>query len=85
MATTNPFLTSPFDQIINKQALIIGSNVPYFKYHQRGTGRMPMRKALFIGPESTQWGTADTTGRLDRWQKILAAYVAEATALKRKR
>lgn len=61
---------------ISRISLTVGTTVPYGIYHQSDKARpvMPLRKFLFIGPEST-FATNEQKGRLDRWTKILNSFV----------
>jgi transposase len=54
----------------------MGTKVPYGKYLQLGTKKMPMRKFLFIGPEAGRFGTDRTRGRLERWVGIIETDVS---------
>jgi phage gpG-like protein len=62
---------------LDKQSLTIGSDIPYLKYHQSDEPRskMPLRKALFIGPETTTPSNPQLQGRMPRWLNILNTYV----------
>lgn len=62
---------------INKTSMIIGTKTPYGIYHQSDAPRrkIPLRKFLFIGPESPQAAQSIRTGRLERWISILEAEV----------
>lgn len=62
--------------IIDKQVLAIGTSLPYGIYHQSDETRqkMPLRKFLFIGPES-QFNVGDTAGRLSRWNNIINTFI----------
>lgn len=62
-----------------KQAIELGTSVPYGVYHQYGTNKMPMRKFLFIGPESQFNSKGRVAGRLERWTSILADFVIQKT------
>jgi len=54
--------------------MIIGTSVPYARYHQTGTKKMPMRKILFIGPEA---GAQRDAGRLKRWVGYIDNHIKE--------
>lgn len=68
---------------ITNTDITIGTSVKYGKYHQQDSGKgskMPLRKFLFIGPESSPVadspkGKFSTRGRLDRWNKIMDRYI----------
>lgn len=65
---------------INTKELDMGveeSAVPYAKYHQTGTKKMPMRKFLFIGPEAIRFANSEQQGRLERWLGILNGYMLQ--------
>lgn len=81
-AASNPKSPGAIADIVQKDTLILGvrdSFVPYAKFHQEGTRRMPMRKMFFIGPEAPRFALSDHIGRRDRWVNILSAYVLSAT------
>ena len=63
--------------IITKSTLTLGTKVPYVRFHQKGTKNMPMRKVLFIGPESRQAESKEILGRPGRWKNILNEFVLE--------
>jgi phage gpG-like protein len=67
------------NQIVNKDTLIIGTSVPYGIFHQSDAPRskIPLRKFLFIGPESS-FALSPQKGRLERWTKTLEAFAFEA-------
>lgn len=61
---------------IDKQFLAIGTSLEYAGYHQFGNKRLPMRKFLFIGPESKEFASNKSiTGRLERWNNIINNYI----------
>lgn len=62
---------------LEKQDVTIGSTIPYLDYHQSDEprGKMPLRKILFIGPESGTATSPMLQGRLPRWLNILNTYV----------
>lgn len=74
---TNPVDSYAVNYFEGRTALVIGSEVDYLKFHQTGTVHMPMRKALFIGPEAKKFASDEQVGRLDRWTNILDAYIKE--------
>lgn len=65
---------------LGKQELLIGTSVPYGKFHQSGQPRkkMPYRKFIFIdgGPADTS-RDASISGRRDRWLNILNDHVLQ--------
>lgn len=63
--------------ILDKQGVTIGSKVPYLGYHQSDEPRakMPLRKILFIAPESGTANNPQLQGRLPRWLNIMNTYV----------
>lgn len=73
---TEPTAPDSFNQIVNRRTLIIGSEVPYLKYHQSDEPRskIPLRKLLFIGPES-KFANSDQQGRVGRWMNIMNDFV----------
>ncbi|WP_040457273.1 phage virion morphogenesis protein [Kribbella catacumbae] len=43
-------------EVIERHSMAIGSNVPYGKYHQNGTDRMPQRRPVeFTEAERARW------------------------------
>lgn len=66
--------------IITPGSMIFGTNVKsdkganYPLMHQLGGSKLPMRKFLFIGPESTT-ANDDQKGRLQRWLGYVNDYV----------
>jgi phage gpG-like protein len=76
-------LTDPADAnaialITNKTDLIIGTRVEYGIFHQSDKPRdtIPLRKFLFIGPESIQFtNSPDIAGRTGRWLNILNDHI----------
>ncbi|MBF0315604.1 MAG: hypothetical protein HQK52_19445 [Oligoflexia bacterium] len=72
---TNPTDYNCINEIINKKMLIIGTRLEYGKYHQRGTSKMPMRKFLFVGPETKKYAQYEIQGRTERWLNILNDFV----------
>ena len=63
---------------ITKLSLIFGTSVEYLAYQQSDLPRskIPLRKALFIGPEAPQFATSDQQGRLERWLGYIQDHVA---------
>lgn len=61
---------------ITKLSLTFGTSIAYGIYHQSDQARkkIPLRKFLFIGPETTQ-ASNEQQGRLERWNNILNDYV----------
>ena len=55
--------------IIKKSGFIFGTKTPYGIFHQSDDPRklIPLRKFLFIGPESPQAAPSIRVGRLERW------------------
>lgn len=76
---TQPANSDAIDLIVNKNTLILGTKVPYGVYHQSDKPRkkIPLRKFVFIGPESTFAADTEISGRLERWTGILERYVLE--------
>ena len=64
--------------VIERQYAQFGSTISYLKYHQAetpGRGIIPIRKPLFIGPESTTYASnKELTGRAERWLNIINTY-----------
>ena len=63
--------------ILEKQSLTIGTKVSYASFHQSDEARakIPLRKFLFIGPESDTVSNKDLQGRLPRWLNTLNTFV----------
>jgi phage gpG-like protein len=78
---TDPTSSKAINQIINKDTLIIGTKVKYGVFHQsdRPRRKIPLRKFLFIGPESG-FAMSPQKGRLQRWLGILSGFVDESTS-----
>jgi len=76
---TDPGSPDSINEIRNKNTLIIGTAVPYGVYHQSDGPRkkLPLRKFLFIGPESQFTNKGRIAGRLERWTSILNDYVIQ--------
>lgn len=62
---------------LDKQGLTIGTSISYAGFHQSDATRskIPLRKFLFIGPESNTASNTQLQGRLPRWLNILNTYV----------
>ncbi len=77
-------LVNPSDpetvRIITKQNLLLGTDVPYTKFHQsdRPRTKIPQRKVVFIdgGPLETSAG-ASTSGRRETWLNIINQYILD--------
>lgn len=74
-SVTDPRDANAINQIVNKNTLIIGTKVPYAIFHQsdKPRSKIPLRKFLFIGPES-RFASSEQKGRLQRWISILDSY-----------
>ncbi len=77
-SVTNPTDPNAVNQIVNKRTLIIGTTVDYAGYHQsdRPRKKIPLRKFLFIGPESS-FANSDQQGRVGRWMNIMNDFVIQ--------
>lgn len=75
---TNPDAPGAVNQIINKRTLIIGTQQDYGIFHQsdRPRKKIPLRKFLFIGPESS-FANSDQQGRVGRWLNIMNDFVVK--------
>lgn len=75
-SVTNPTHPDAINQIVNRRTLIIGTSVDYGVFHQsdRARKKIPLRKFLFIGPES-RFANSDQQGRLGRWMNIMNSFV----------
>ena len=56
------------------QFMHLGTGVPYGRNHQEGIG-VPLRKFLFIGPESVKFANSDITGFPERSLNTLNSFV----------
>lgn len=61
---------------VTNNSLEIGTKISYGPVHQLGSKTVPMRKFLFIGPEAPK-NVPAVRGRLDRWTKIIEAYLVQ--------
>lgn len=65
---------------IGRQTLVMGTRIPYAKYHQsdRPRTKLPQRKMIFIdGGPAEQAKDAQISGRLERWTNIVNDYVKQ--------
>ena len=73
-----PGTSESIAQIVGKQSLILGTKVPYAKYHQEGTATMPRRPIIVFGAEqifSSSYDGSATTERIKRWSEILESWI----------
>lgn len=69
--------------IVSKESLTIGTTVPYGKFHQYGTRKMPMRPILFVDPSTTVWaGSPAFSRRNAAWAKAINNYVLRSLGIK---
>jgi len=72
------------DYFLGRQELILGTTVPYAKYHQSDEPRtrLPQRKVVFIdgGPLERSKG-ANKSGRRERWENIIFNYIQQLIKL----
>lgn len=67
--------------VLTPTALKLGTSVEYGNYHQQdnpdmGSKKMPLRKFMFIGPESSRYSSDSLlTGRLERWLNIMNTFI----------
>lgn len=59
--------------VVNKKSMVVGSKVPYGKFHQFGTSNLPVRPWILIGPE--QVSPPDVNRRLTAWINIMNDFV----------
>lgn len=79
-STTNRSDREAF-QFTGKKFMTIRSAVPYAKFLNKGTSKMPARPFFLVGPESRAFQDLDRKGlggRLTRWTNIINDYVEEA-------
>lgn len=62
--------------VFNKRTLVLGTKVPYGKYHQLGKG-VPLRPFVLLGAE--QVSPPEINRRRDNWIKLLNDYVLQAS------
>lgn len=65
---------------IGRQSLVMGTNVPYAKFHQsdKPRSKLPQRKMIFIdGGPAEKAKDAVVSGRLEAWTKIIDEYVSQ--------
>ena len=77
-----PDAEGSINQILNKKVLVIGTSIPYARFHQ-GPGarkKIPERKFLFIGPEAPRFASRQQMGRTERWLNILNDYIMQLLA-----
>lgn len=74
---TEPGDPASISLIINKTTLILGTKVPYGKYHQFGTKRLPKRPFILVGAE--QVSPPDLNRRREAWLQIISDYVMQAS------
>lgn len=65
---------------INTQSLTMGTSIPYANFHQQdgnftNTGKMPLRKFLFVGPESVKFASSEISGFPQRALNTLNTYI----------
>lgn len=74
---TNPTDPNSVNEIINKAMLTVGTRLQYGIYHQSDEPRskIPLRKFLFIGPESSKFAPSALSGRGERWLNIINSFV----------
>jgi len=66
---------------LSPSSIRLGTSIPYGNYHQQdnpdlGDAKIPLRKFLFIGPESSRFTSNPVlTGRLERWLNIMNTFV----------
>lgn len=78
-ALTDPADSNSVNVIIGGLTLVLGTKLPYLAFHQsdRPRNKIPLRKALFIGPEARRFAVGDQVGRLERWLGILDGFMAQ--------
>jgi len=60
---------------IRKLSMDLGTKTPYAIYHQNGTSKMPLRKFLFVGPESSRFANSQISGFPERALNTLNSFV----------
>lgn len=62
--------------IVRKKSLTIGTSVPYARFQQEGTNRIPARPFLYIdGGGQSFPGSPIKFGRIERWTGIMSNYI----------
>lgn len=59
---------------INTQSLTMGTSLPYAKAHQEGLG-VPLRRFLFVGPESVKFANSEISGFPERALNTLNTWI----------
>ena len=74
---THPRGQETIADVIGKRSLILGSRVPYGRYHQEGTRFMPARPFVMFGPEQIKdYNDGQPTNqRIKRWSDILTNWI----------
>lgn len=63
---------------LGKKELNIGTNIPYGKYHQKGTSKMHQRKFIFIdGGQGDKSRGSGINGRRERWISIMDTHIEQ--------
>lgn len=65
---------------VTKDSVTMGSKVPYLAFHQSDQPRsvLPLRKVLFLGPESKEFADGDDgKGLMQRFTGYIEGYLAE--------
>lgn len=84
--TLEKSITNPNDPnaifVVTKGSGVFGTRVEYGLYHQsdRQRNKIPLRKFLFFGPESTKFGPGKTDQFTKRALRILDDHVAKAVS-----
>ncbi len=75
---TNPTHPDSVNLIVNKNALFLGTKVPYAFYHQASGARetLPFRPVVFIGAE--QIAPTEMRNESTRWVNIIDSYMQQA-------
>lgn len=68
-SVTLPGTVDAVSEVINKNTLILGTTVPYARYHQYGTKTLAIRPMVLIGADG------DKERTLFRWASIINNYV----------
>lgn len=71
---TKPRHSDAINQIINKKALLLGTNTPYAIFHHSSQPRkkIPFRPVVLFGNEQVAPGALN--GRIDIWKQIVVDY-----------
>lgn len=79
---TKPTHGDAINQIINKKALLLGTNTPYAIFHhsEQPRKKLPFRPVVLFGNEQVAPGALQ--GRIEIWKQIIIDYAMQVTEKK---